>query len=97
MIPVSGARVNQQPPMHQLAVLSTRWAAFFHSAPDEVHHSPFIFATDHFTFFFVFFSFAVVRFFIRRQMRFIIVLLFLLLTIVPFFGFYPLQSFFPWT
>ncbi len=26
------ARVNQQPPMHQLAVLSTGWAVFFHSA-----------------------------------------------------------------
>jgi hypothetical protein len=35
------ARVNQQPPMQQLAVLSTGWAAFFHSAPDGVHHSPF--------------------------------------------------------
>jgi len=36
-------RVNQQPPMHQLAVLSTGWAAFFHSAPDGVHHNPFFF------------------------------------------------------
>ncbi len=27
----NAARVNQQPPMHQLAVLSTGWAAFFHS------------------------------------------------------------------
>jgi hypothetical protein len=28
--------------------------AFFHSAPDEVHHSPFIFATDHCAFFLFF-------------------------------------------
>jgi hypothetical protein len=41
--PPSSARVNQQPPMHQLAVLSTGWAEFFHSAPDAVHHSPFFF------------------------------------------------------
>jgi hypothetical protein len=53
MYPGPRARVNQHPPMHQLAVLSTGWAAFFHSAPDGVHHSPFIFATDHFTFFFL--------------------------------------------
>jgi len=44
------ARVNQHPPMHQLAVLSTGWAAFFHSAPDRVHHNPFFFfAADHCT------------------------------------------------
>jgi hypothetical protein len=38
------ARVNQQPSMHQLAILSTGWAASFHSMSDGVHHSPFIFA-----------------------------------------------------
>jgi hypothetical protein len=36
-----GARVNQQPPMHQLVVLSIGWVAFFHSAPNGVHHNPF--------------------------------------------------------
>jgi hypothetical protein len=49
------ARVNQQPPMHQLAILSTGWAVFFCSAPDGVHHSSFFFAADHFTFYFLFF------------------------------------------
>jgi len=49
------ARVNQQPPMHQLAVLSTGCLAFFHSAPDGVHRSPFLFAADHCTFFYFFF------------------------------------------
>jgi hypothetical protein len=49
------ARVNQQPPMHQLAVLSTGWAAFFHSAPDGVHHSRFFLAADHCTSFLSFF------------------------------------------
>ncbi len=38
--------------MHQLAVLSTGWVAFFHSAPDGVYDSPFLFAADHCTFFF---------------------------------------------
>ncbi len=47
------ARVNQQPPMHQLAVLSTGCLAFFHSAPDGVHDSPFLLAADHCTFFLV--------------------------------------------
>ncbi len=37
------ARVNQQPPMDQLAVLSTGCLAFFHSAPDGVHNSSFLF------------------------------------------------------
>jgi len=32
--------------MHQLAILSTGWAVGFHSMPDGVHHSPFLFATD---------------------------------------------------
>jgi hypothetical protein len=27
--------------MHQLAVLSTGWVAFFHLAPDGAHHSRF--------------------------------------------------------
>jgi hypothetical protein len=35
-----------------LAVLSTGCLAFFHSAPDGVHDSPFLFAADHCTFFF---------------------------------------------
>jgi hypothetical protein len=52
-------RMNQQPPMHQLAVLSTRWVAFFHSAPDGVHHSRFLFAADHCTFFCFFLFLAV--------------------------------------
>ncbi len=33
--------------MHQLVVLSSGWAAFFHSTQDGVHHTPFFFATDH--------------------------------------------------
>jgi len=37
--------------MHQLAVLSTRWGAFFHLVPDGVHYSPFLFAADHCAFF----------------------------------------------
>jgi len=45
------ARVNQQPPMHQLAVLSTGWAAFFHSTSYEVHHNPLFFTADHCIFF----------------------------------------------
>ncbi len=49
-------RMNQQPPMHQLAVLSTGWGAFFHLVLDGVHHSPFLFAVDHYTFFFFFFG-----------------------------------------
>jgi hypothetical protein len=44
------ARVNQQPTMHQFAVLSSGWAAFFHSVPNGVHQSPF-FSTDHCIFF----------------------------------------------
>jgi hypothetical protein len=38
--------------MHQLVVLSIGWAAFFHLAPDGVHHSPFLFADDHCIFIF---------------------------------------------
>ncbi len=50
-----GGRVNQQPPMNQLAVLSTGWAAFFHSLLDVVHHSSFLFlfAADHYIFIFI--------------------------------------------
>jgi hypothetical protein len=40
--------------MHHLAVLSTGWAAFFHSAPYGVHHSPFLFALDRCIFIFLF-------------------------------------------
>jgi len=47
-------RVNQQPPMHQLAVLSTGWGAFFPLAQDGVHHSPFLFAATTVLFFFWF-------------------------------------------
>jgi len=45
--------VNQHPPMHQLTILFTGWAAFFHSTIDGVHHSPFLFAAEHCTFSFV--------------------------------------------
>jgi hypothetical protein len=54
--------VNQQPPMHQLAVLSTGWADFFHSVPDGVHHSPFLFGADHCTFYFYFYFLVLGRF-----------------------------------
>ncbi len=54
------AIVNQQPPMHQLAILSTRWVAFFHSALDGVHHSPFLFVVDHCIFFIFIFLFLVI-------------------------------------
>ncbi len=36
-----------------MAVLSTRWATFFHSTLDKVHHNPFLFVADHCTFFFL--------------------------------------------
>ncbi len=45
------AIMNQQPPMHQLAILSIEWDVFFHLAPYGVHHSPFFFAINHYTFF----------------------------------------------
>jgi hypothetical protein len=48
------AKVNQQPPMHQLAILSTGCLVFFHSAPDGVSDSPFLFVANHCTFFFRF-------------------------------------------
>jgi hypothetical protein len=48
------ARVNQQPPMHQLVVLSCGWVVFFHMAPNEVHHDPFFFATEHCIYLFLF-------------------------------------------
>jgi hypothetical protein len=59
---VSAARMNQYPPVHQLAVLSTGWAAFFHSAPDGVHHSPFFFSTDHCICIFLYFFLVLGRF-----------------------------------
>jgi hypothetical protein len=51
------ARVYQQPPMHQLAVLPTGWAAFFHSTPNGVHHKVYFFLllTTVIRFFFFFF------------------------------------------
>jgi hypothetical protein len=33
---INWARVNQHPPVHQLAVLSIGWAAFLHSVPGPV-------------------------------------------------------------
>jgi hypothetical protein len=50
------ARMNQQPPMHQLAILSIGWVVFFHLAPNGVHHNSFFFTTDHSTFYFYFFA-----------------------------------------
>jgi hypothetical protein len=54
-----GAKVKQQPPMYQLVILSIGWVVFSHSASNGVHHSPFLFVTNHCTFFwglfFVFF------------------------------------------
>jgi hypothetical protein len=46
--------------MHQLAILSTGWVAFFHLALDGAHHSRFLFAADHYTFFYFFFWFLAV-------------------------------------
>jgi hypothetical protein len=37
--------------MHQLAVMSSGRAAYFHSMLDGVHHSTFLFAADYYTFF----------------------------------------------
>ncbi len=51
--PIRMAIVNQKPPMHQLAVLSTGWVAFFHSALDGVHHSLAICFVDRCIFFFL--------------------------------------------
>jgi hypothetical protein len=45
------ARMNQQPPMHQLVILSTGWATFFHSTSNGVYHSPFLFIANNCTFF----------------------------------------------
>ncbi len=47
------AKVDQQPLMHQLVILSTRWATFFHSTSDGVHHNPFLFNLDHCFYWFV--------------------------------------------
>ncbi len=60
-----GARLNQQPPMHQLVILSTRWALFYHSTLDGVHHSPSFFVANHCIFFFFFFFFLVLGHFSR--------------------------------
>jgi hypothetical protein len=49
------AKVNQQPPMHQLVILSIGWVAFFHSTPNGVHHSPFLFVVDHYIILYLFF------------------------------------------
>jgi hypothetical protein len=46
--------MNQQPPMHQLAILSIRWVVFFHLVLDGLHHNPFFFAIDHCIYFFGF-------------------------------------------
>jgi hypothetical protein len=43
------AKMNQQPPMHQLVILSTGWTMFFHSVPSGVHDNPFLFVVDHCT------------------------------------------------
>jgi hypothetical protein len=48
---VEWAKVNQQPLMHQLVVLSIGWATFCHSTLDGVHHNPFLFTVDHCIFF----------------------------------------------
>jgi hypothetical protein len=50
----TGVKVNQQPPMHQLVILSIGWAAFFHSVSNGVHHTPFLCIADHCSFFFFF-------------------------------------------
>jgi hypothetical protein len=50
--------------MHQFAVLSTGWVAFFHSALDGAHHSRFLFAADHciILFYFIIIIFVLGRF-----------------------------------
>jgi hypothetical protein len=45
--------------MHQLAIMSTGWGAFFHLALDGVHHSPFLFAADHCIYLFIFWFLAI--------------------------------------
>jgi len=37
-----------------LVVSSIGWVAFFHSTPNGVHHSPFLFVVDHYIFIFIF-------------------------------------------
>ncbi len=49
--------------MHQLAILSTGWVAFFHSVLNGVHCNPFLFTTDHY--FFFLFGFIFCCFFFR--------------------------------
>jgi hypothetical protein len=56
------AIVNQQPPMHQLAVLSTGWTTFFHSMSNGVHHNPFFFPLQ--TTVFIFLGFVLGCFFL---------------------------------
>ncbi len=48
---VEWAKVSQQPPMHQLVVLSIGWATFCHSTLNGVHHNPFFFTGNHYIFF----------------------------------------------
>jgi len=48
--------VNQKPPMHQLAILSTGWAVFFRLTSNVFIQSISLFAVDHCTSFFFFFS-----------------------------------------
>jgi hypothetical protein len=64
-----GARVNQQSPMHQLAIMFPGWAMFFHWAADGAHSffplgyvfsfgakwGPFLFAADHYIIIIIFF------------------------------------------
>ncbi len=53
-----GPEVNQQPPMHQLAILSTGWAVCCHSASDGVHTVHFFLLLT--TVLFLFFGFLAV-------------------------------------
>jgi hypothetical protein len=57
------ARMNQQSPMHQLAIVSTGWVEFFHLAPNGVHHIPFLFAGNHSLYFSFSFLFVLGCFF----------------------------------
>jgi len=67
---VRTARVNQQPPMHQLAVMSIGWATFFHSVPDGVHHTPLPFTADHYIYIYIY----IYKFFKKKIDLFFIVL-----------------------
>jgi len=48
------ARMNQQPPVHQLAVLSIGWAIFSHLVSNGIHHNPFFFTINHCIYLFMF-------------------------------------------